>query len=271
MPARLQQGDRLLLTCNVFKGSTPITIAWEWQAKKGGGASERLPSGVTQPRRIDEFTSIMAVPSLGGRHEGNFSCRASNAAGSAVARAAVAVHGTFRLLSRNLSECGFSLYSLTVPPEIVPFPTSAQVQREGIRTRLLCGLARGDPPITFKWLKNARLAGAERAHAQKGASTAHALSAHARSAQPQQPSVLGGLELESSELLSVTSVDDFSSLLTFVSLRSHHSGNYTCLAVNEAGSAHFTASLTVKGTHFNVIALIISRGSRIAVGLTLNV
>ena len=148
----------------------------------------------------------------------------------------------------------FSLYSLTVPPEIVPFPTSAQVQREGIRTRLLCGLARGDPPITFKWLKNAQLPDErELAHARENAH-AQARVHEGESAYTALSGIRGGLELASSELLTVTSVDDFSSLLTFVSLRSHHSGNYTCLAVNEAGSAHFTASLTVKGTHLNVIA-----------------
>ena len=45
-----------------------------------------------------------------------------------------------------------------------------------------------------------------------------------------------------------TNLDDFSSLLTFVTLRSaEHSGNYTCVAENAAGKAEYTARISVKG------------------------
>ena len=50
-----------------------------------------------------------------------------------------------------------------------------------------------------------------------------------------------------SGLLEVTSVDEFSSLLTFVRLESHHAGNYTCVAENDAGRTEHTAQITVKG------------------------
>ena len=47
-----------------------------------------------------------------------------------------------------------------------------------------------------------------------------------------------------------TNLDDFSSLLTFVTVRSaEHSGNYTCVAENAAGKAEYTARISVKGIH----------------------
>ena len=103
----------------------------------------------------------------------------------------------------------------SVPPEIVPFSTSgnadrAAVHREGIRVRLLCGLARGDLPVSFSWLKD-------------------------------------GLHVGGLEGVTVTEVDAFSSLLTFSRLGRRHSGNYTCVAENDAGSDSHTVSLTVKG------------------------
>eukprot|EP00095_Tigriopus_kingsejongensis_P001845 maker-scaffold10_size831480-snap-gene-7.22 protein:Tk01845 transcript:maker-scaffold10_size831480-snap-gene-7.22-mRNA-1 annotation:"down syndrome cell adhesion molecule-like protein" len=186
VPTRLQRGDRLSLTCTVFKGNQPLDLSWLVD-------DHSLQDPAMKSIRIDEFTSMLSIPSLSHAHNGNYSCLAANEAGEARYSQPITVH---------------------VPPEIVPFPTSSQVvQREGIRTRLLCGLARGDLPITFRWLKDG----------------AQAL-------------------VKPSDLLQITSVDDFSSLLTFVSLQSHHSGNYTCVAENSAGRAEFTAQLTVKGT-----------------------
>jgi hypothetical protein len=37
--------------------------------------------------------------------------------------------------------------------------------------------------------------------------------------------------------------------LTIESVRSYHSGNYTCMAANSAGNASFTAHLAVNGTY----------------------
>ena len=87
------------------------------------------------------------------------------------------------------------------------------LHREGNRAQLLCGLARGDPPIRFAWLKD-RLP----VTSQTG-----------------------------SDVISVLEVDEYSSLLIIKSLRASHSGNYTCAAQNAAGRDERTATLTVKG------------------------
>ena len=61
-----------------------------------------------------------------------------------------------------------------------------------------------------------------------------------------------------------TNLDDFSSLLTFVTLRSaEHSGNYTCVAENAAGKAEYTARISVKGIHTALVPR--SKGRDIAI------
>ncbi len=127
---------------------------------------------------------------------------------------------------------------LSVPPEIVPFPPAGAFE-EGQRTRLLCGLARADPPVTFRWLKD-------------GVRIAHAHGSSSSSDGTSTTNLLnrGSEDDDDDQLVKITTnVADFSSLLTFVSLRSEsHSGNYTCVAENAAGKAEYTALISVKGT-----------------------
>ncbi|XP_059078554.1 cell adhesion molecule Dscam2-like [Tigriopus californicus] len=181
-PLRAIEGKPFLMICPA--AGFPIEeITWT----KDGRTLIRSPD-----LRVFPNNGTLIVNSVSrSRDEGFYTCRARNRQGQGAEG------------STNLK--------VIVPPEIVPFPTSSQVvQREGFRTRLLCGLARGDLPITFRWLKD------------------------------------GSASVKPSALVQITSVDDFSSLLTFVSLQSHHSGNYTCVAENSAGRAEFTAQLTVK-------------------------
>jgi len=50
--------------------------------------------------------------------------------------------------------------------------------------------------------------------------------------------------------VTITSVDEFSSILNIARLERGHAGNYTCLASNEAGETQFTAILDVQGDCF---------------------
>ena len=153
VPEALQRGDRLSLTCSVFKGNKPIEISWSRSPLPStspnatapiSSSSSPLPPTV-KPVQIDDFTSMLAVAELDLAHNGAYTCRAENAAGSAAHTALVRVNGKCR--------CTLVAPSLSVPPSIVPFPPSAQFE-EGQRTRLLCGLARADPPVSFTWLKD---------------------------------------------------------------------------------------------------------------------
>ena len=81
-----------------------------------------------------------------------------------------------------------------------------------MRTRTVCGVSSGDPPLVVSWLKDG---------------------------QPLTPS-LG---------VNVSALDPYSSLLSISSLDSRHSGDFTCVASNPAAEVRYTAKLQVKGNH----------------------
>lgn len=80
-----------------------------------------------------------------------------------------------------------------------------------MRTRTVCGVSRGDPPLKLLWLKDGE----------------------------PLPDLLGA---------NVTMLDQYSSLLSIPSLSASHSGEYTCVAKNPAAEIKYTAVLQVKGT-----------------------
>lgn len=103
-----------------------------------------------------------------------------------------------------------SFYScIPVPPIIEPFSFQDGLA-EGMRTRTVCGVSRGDAPLALRWLKDGE----------------------------SLPLLLG---------VNITSLDQYSSLLSIPSLSASHSGDYTCVASNPAAEIKYTASLQVKG------------------------
>lgn len=103
-----------------------------------------------------------------------------------------------------------SLFSnLPVPPIIEPFSFQDGLS-EGMRTRTVCGVSSGDPPLAVSWLKDG---------------------------QPLTPA-LG---------VNVSALDPYSSLLSISSLAQRHSGDFTCVASNPAAEVRYTAKLQVKG------------------------
>jgi hypothetical protein len=98
---------------------------------------------------------------------------------------------------------------LPVPPIIEPFSFQDGLA-EGMRTRTVCGVSRGDPPLSLRWLKD-------------------------------------GEPLPISLAVNISSLDQYSSLLSIPSLFASHSGDYTCVATNPANEVKYTASLQVKG------------------------
>lgn len=113
-----------------------------------------------------------------------------------------------------------------VPPEIIPFfnpdddPQAVpHVEHpEGIRTRIMCGLSRGQTPVEFSWFKDGR--------------PLHLEHVHDPNYDPD---------------LAIDAFDPYSSVLKFERLRAHHSAEYRCEAVNAAGRDEYTAKITVRG------------------------
>ncbi|XP_069681625.1 cell adhesion molecule Dscam1 isoform X3 [Periplaneta americana] len=96
-----------------------------------------------------------------------------------------------------------------VPPKILPIQAMTNLLREGMRAVISCHILEGDLPVTFRWERNG---------------------------QPLSGQSLGA---------STRRLDEYSTSLVIERITSSHSGNYTCVAQNVAGSESFTVPLTV--------------------------
>ncbi|XP_037086557.1 Down syndrome cell adhesion molecule-like protein Dscam2 [Pollicipes pollicipes] len=106
---------------------------------------------------------------------------------------------------------GSTEVTVVVGPKVSPF-TFTSALRAGDRESVKCVVTRGDSPLRLAWLKD-------------GAPLA-------------RPDV------------AVSKVNEFTSILSFRSLRRDHSGNYTCAASNQAGGANHSARLVVSVAPF---------------------
>lgn len=99
----------------------------------------------------------------------------------------------------------------SVPPKIIPFPLQEVHLHDGMLARIVCGVNQGDLPLTFFWLKDGR-----------------AIAINEQN-------------------VAIHEIDEFSSILLIKSVTPWHSGNYTCIAKNQAGVVNYTSHLTVNG------------------------
>ncbi|XP_011264853.2 Down syndrome cell adhesion molecule-like protein Dscam2 isoform X8 [Camponotus floridanus] len=97
--------------------------------------------------------------------------------------------------------------AVIVPPKISPFTADRDLHL-GERTTLTCSVTRGDQPLSITWLKDGRSMGP-------------------------------------SERVTVTSVDQYNSILMIESLSPDHNGNYSCVARNVAAEVSHTQRLVV--------------------------
>ncbi|KAH0954098.1 hypothetical protein HN011_010881, partial [Eciton burchellii] len=176
-------GETLRLKCPV--AGYPIEeIKWE-------RANRELPDDLRQKVLPDGTLIISSVQKEGDA--GVYTCWARNKQGHSARRSGdVAV---------------------IVPPIIEPF-TFQEGLSEGMRTRTVCGVAAGDPPLTISWLKDGQ------------------------SPFPLPPNL--------ASVANVSQLDSYSSLLSITNLAAEHSGDYTCIAANPAAEVRYTAKLQVK-------------------------
>ncbi|GAB6026403.1 Down syndrome cell adhesion molecule-like protein 1 [Chamberlinius hualienensis] len=178
----LREGMRARLQCVVSEGDSPIHITW---LKDGKSLTNDLGIIV---RVLDEFSSILNINNILPKHNGKYTCVATN-------RAAVASHST--------------ILSVNVLPKIIPFGFLDDQFYKGMRAHVTCAVSQGDVPLNFKWFKN-------------GAAI---------------PSNFGIVTRKFDEKTESLSIENVSSV---------HSGTYTCVVTNRAGTAIQAAELLVR-------------------------
>uniref|UniRef100_T1JCN0 Ig-like domain-containing protein n=1 Tax=Strigamia maritima TaxID=126957 RepID=T1JCN0_STRMM len=125
----IREGARARIQCVIREGQSPIKITW---LKDGQLIA---PDQGVLIREIDEFSSILMISSISPRHNGNYTCKATNAAGTAQHTAPLFVN---------------------VPPKILPFAFQDDQFFKGMRAQIVCAVSQGDMPITFQWLKDGK-------------------------------------------------------------------------------------------------------------------
>ncbi|RWS27171.1 neural cell adhesion molecule L1-like protein [Leptotrombidium deliense] len=127
--------------------------------------------------------------------------------------------GTYKCVAKN-SESKYaqnSLYVIVlVRPEIEAFSFSSTLQ-QGQRYNTLCSVIKGDPPVMIEWHKNGRPI----------------------TKASNDPQFAG---------INIAHVNEYSLSLSFDSLRPEHSGNYSCMANNVAGTVAHNATMVIHVT-----------------------
>lgn len=100
-------------------------------------------------------------------------------------------------------------YFLSVPPKVSPFYIEDNLHI-GDRVSLTCSVTKGDLPLTISWRKDGRI-------------------------------------MNPSHHVSITAVDQFTSILAIEKLSSDHNGNYSCVVSNMVAEVSHSHPLVVNG------------------------
>lgn len=161
-------------------------------------------------------TSVISIDSLEEHHAGNYTCVVKNKAGVASFHAELIVKGILRV-SSTVWLCSlliFCVFFPSVPPRITPFYFEDNPLSSGQYAQVNCLVSEGDLPVTIEWTLNDQ-------------------------------------KVDNYAEISMSKVGRRSSILTIEAVSYSNSGNYTCLARNEAGITTYTTQLLVNGYCFS--------------------
>ena len=110
------------------------------------------------------------------------------------------------------------------PPQIGPFSFASKAVDEGSFAQITCSIIRGDEPLSITWS-------------------------------------LQGAVVSSDPAITTTAIGSRTSILIISSVGYRHSGEYTCRAINPAGSDTHSAVLKVNGIYHPYIGMLEQRES----------
>jgi hypothetical protein len=100
------EGDSVSVACSVLKGDMPMDIEWAFN----GSPIRSSADHTITINRINKHLSTLSVDGAAERHAGEYSCTASNVAGSVGHTTVLAVNGTFIYLQM--------LFCISVHPRV---------------------------------------------------------------------------------------------------------------------------------------------------------
>ncbi|XP_047741073.1 Down syndrome cell adhesion molecule-like protein Dscam2 [Hyalella azteca] len=186
LPDSLVVGSRVAVQCVLDRGDPPVQLTWLHDHRP----ATDLPGVTVTP--LGQFVLALVIEEVKPEHAGNYTCKASG-------------HSSDGVIDATHS----SVLLVHVPPAIRPFEFGSVIA--GMRARVSCLVALGDPPLTIRWLKD-------------------------------------GLPLDTPMVhdIIMTHPDDYTSSIVLAAVEPRHAGNYTCLARNPARETSYTAVLDVQ-------------------------
>ncbi|KAK0078522.1 hypothetical protein PV326_009304, partial [Microctonus aethiopoides] len=242
-------GDLASIQCAVSKGDFPLDITWMFDGHTIG--SERLDIVVANSgKRVKQLT----IDAVAARHAGEYTCIASNIAGTSSHSA---------------------ILDVNVIPKLLPVSFGEEPLNSGQVVIVPCAVTEGDPPLKLRWTLNNHsisphsgvaildlggrgailsIGSVQATHAGTYTCIAENLAGrHELSADlivnGDTPITLKwlfeGRHLEMGEGVKITSLGDRVSALTIPDVRGEHAGEYACVADNPAGRTRHSAHLKV--------------------------
>lgn len=133
-PASL--GESTTVQCSISLGDLPVKFSWLLNNQ----TLENI-DGINIVQ-LGKKTSVLSIDSLTEIHAGNYTCLATNHAGTTKHHAQLVVNGKY-------------LHALfLVPPQIIPFEFLDDPINSGDMSSLTCTVSKGDLPINITWTLN---------------------------------------------------------------------------------------------------------------------
>ena len=85
----VDEGEYIQVSCIVSRGDLPVTITWSLH-----GATIADEVGISTAQ-VGPRASFLSIESVGYRHNGEYTCRARNAAGTRTRSASLRVNGSY--------------------------------------------------------------------------------------------------------------------------------------------------------------------------------